>query len=120
MNMYVTKYVPQRRKLREEDQIFEVGKYNIAFYFDTYKEGDREYYLLKIEQFEGDKFIKSRTLYILNEIENSYGEMWESLHNGVMAESRIEALMLNTKDNQRIRYIDYAQRLGSGFHISRV
>lgn len=120
MNMYVTKYVPQRKRLTEEDQVFEVGKYNIAFYFDTYNDHGLDYYLLKIEEFEGDTFIKSRTLYVLKETEDSYGEMWMGLHNGVLAESRVDALMLNTKDNQRIRYIDYATRLGSGFHISRV
>lgn len=118
--MYITEYVPKRRKLREEDQVFEVGKYNVNFYFDPYKDGDRDFFLLKIEEFEGDTFVKSRTLYVLKETEDSYGEMWMGLHNGVMAESRIDALMLNTKDNQRIRYIDYATKLGSGFHISRV
>ena len=98
MNKWVTDMVPRRRKLRESDQVFEVGKYNVVFYFDEYKDGDSEYYLLHIYEFDGDTHIGSRRLYVFKENEDTYGEMWKSLHN----ETRVDELYANTKDNQRI------------------
>ena len=75
---YVTKKV--RCKLKEEDQCFEVGDYNVGFYWDPYLGKGKEYYGLKIEKFIGDTVIADKWLYVLKENQNTYPNAWEKLH----------------------------------------
>ena len=76
---YVTKKV--RCKLKEEDQCFEVGDFNVTFYFDPYKGGDsNEYYMMQIQKFNGNSVIKENTLYVKKTEKETYPKMWEMLH----------------------------------------
>ena len=102
MNMYITEMVPRKRKLKEEDQVLMVGRYNVSFYFDEYLQGGKAYYLLKIEEFDGieqdAKFVQSRILWITKGTEDTYGIVWQLLHD----KNLLGRLMNGTKDNQRI------------------
>lgn len=82
MEHYVTELVERKRKLKEEDQGFYVGDFNVDFYWDEYtdKASGEEFYLLIISEFKGDEFIQKKCLYIHKENEETYGKAWQNLH----------------------------------------
>lgn len=85
MNKYITETITRCRKLREEDQLFMVDRYNVNFYYDEIHDGNRRYYLLIIAEFDGieviSRPISEKKLYVRKENENTYGEFWQMLHN---------------------------------------
>lgn len=87
-NIYLTKTV--RVKMKEEDQFFMVGDYDVNFYRDPYLDKGKEYYGLEIAQFEGNWQVGCRKwLYVPKESETTYSTTWEKLHN----ENRLAELM---------------------------
>lgn len=118
MEKYITEYIPRRRKLKEEDQCFFTGKYNITFYYDPYLDQTtgKEYYLLLIDEFDGDSHIKKRSLYVENSREDDYAEMWNGLHRVNV----VESLMLGTKNNEKIWFRDNAYAPSVGFTYGKI
>jgi hypothetical protein len=61
-----------------------VDKYNVNFYYDEIHDGDRRWYLLIIDEFDGIEAtarpVGKKTLYVRKENENTYGDMWQRLH----------------------------------------
>lgn len=75
-NIYITKKV----RLREEDQFFMYGDYNVTFYWDPYISNGKEYYGLRIDSFDGDTPVAENWLYVPKVKENTYSDTWEKLH----------------------------------------
>ena len=87
-SFYIEKTV--RVKVKEEDQFFMVGDYNVTFYGDPYLGNNgKEYYALEIIKFDGDTEIARNWLYVPRVNKRTYPDVWEKLHD----ESRLTALM---------------------------
>lgn len=95
-NLYVTKMV--KAKLKEEDQVFEVGNYNVYFDMGEVHDNGEIYHSLFISEFIGDREINRKRFYVRKYSEQSYPKNWEKLHD----ESWIRWLMRGFKDNSRI------------------
>lgn len=77
----VKKTITVYKELTENDQVFEVDDFNVCMYFDTHHDDGKEYYLLQLQQFDGNDILQSNSLYILKESEDTCGQVWEKLHN---------------------------------------
>ena len=69
-----------KRKLRETDQAFQVGDYNINFYMDAYLDKGKEYYLAEVIKFSGNEVIKQNFVYVTKRNKETYGAFWEKFH----------------------------------------
>lgn len=107
MNKYITETITRRRKLREEDQFFMVGRFNVTFNMDETCGKKCRYYLVNIVEFDGIETtarpLDNRFLYIVKENENTYTDVWQMLHNADI----VNRLMCNL-DNTIIRKGDLA------------
>ena len=104
MKHYITETIEIRRKLKEQDQMFYVGDYNVDFYFDEYLDhaSGKEFYLLIISEFNGDELVKKKSLYIHKEDEETYSRAWQNLHDEGMLKLLMEPVVKeNTRMNAR-------------------
>ena len=96
-NFYIEKLVRKRVKIKEEDQFFMVGDFNVTFYGDPYLGNNgNEFYALEIIKFDGDTEIARNWLYVPKVNKATYPEAWKKLHDA----SRLEALMKRTQNSK--------------------
>lgn len=85
------------KKIKESDQCFLVGDFNVYFYFDPYNGNDAEYYGCELIKFNGNAVLKRVWLYFRKESETTYQKIWERLHD----ESLLEKL-INRREYTRL------------------
>lgn len=78
-NFYIEKVI--KVKMREEDQFFEIGDYNVGFYWDEYLGNNgNELYAIDLDKFDGDKRIAHKWLYVRKVNDETYPTVWARLH----------------------------------------
>jgi hypothetical protein len=92
-NFYIEKVI--KVKMREEDQFFEIGDYNVGFYWDEYlgKNGN-EFYAIGLDKFDGDKLIAHKWLYVRKVNDETYPTVWARLHKETLLNE-----LINRADN---------------------
>lgn len=78
--MKIKSVYPIPTKVKEEDQFFMVGDYNVNLYMDTNHDSGKEYHLLTIEKFNDNDCIDKKSLYVLKHNDNAYCVAWAALH----------------------------------------